>query len=72
MELIGVLNAVENSITKEGGILTEINNLMEAKNEAETRKEVFKLIGTVISLVIDIIKAAVEPADSKTSGQTKQ
>lgn len=68
MDLVPILTSVEESITnKENGILKEINNLMNATDSKQTQEVVFTLIGTVISLVIGIIKAAVTP-----DGQSKK
>lgn len=73
MELVGVLNEVEKAITnKENGILTEINNLMSATDDKQKQAAVFTLIGTVISLVIGIIRAAVGPAGQAAGGSSGQ
>lgn len=71
MELVSILTAVETAITDpEKGILKEISNLMSANGDSQkTQEAVFTLIGTVISLVIGIIKAAVGPAVPATGGQ---
>lgn len=62
MDLVPILTSVEESITnKENGILKEISSLMNATDSKQTQDAVFTLIGTVISLVIGIIKAAVTP-----------
>ena len=65
MQLTSVLDAVQTTITDpKNGILAEINNLMNATDDKAKQAAVFTLIGTVINLVISIIKAAVEPAKS--------
>jgi hypothetical protein len=61
-----ILKTVESKIIgKDTGILTEINKLIDAKDDSAKRTAIFALTGTVISLIIGIISSVINPSSEQ-------